>query len=150
MVKFNKEVGIEMKKSTWISYLLNILWVIGLIVLAMISHHYEIQISQTASETFNIIPVFWFKPVISILFGLYTSLIFVKRWSFRINPSLLWCVAIPCILLSFAFPILVSLSSAGYLSETVTTSPVASILPKIHASNVFGLIAVEFEVLMIG
>ena len=130
-----------MRNSKWVPYLLKILWVVGLIVLAIISYDYEIQISQTASETFNFIPVFWSKPVISILFGLYISLIFVKRWSFRINPSLLWGIAIPCILLTFAFPILVSLSSAGYLSETIASSPIASSLPKVYASNVFGLIA---------
>jgi hypothetical protein len=48
-----------MKKSNWLSYFLKILWVVGLIILAIISFNYENQIQQTASETFNFIPVIW-------------------------------------------------------------------------------------------
>ena len=97
-----------MKKSKWVSYLLKILWVIGLIVLAMISYNYEIQISQTASETYNFIPVFGSKPVISILFGLYTSLIFVKRWSLRIKSIFI-------MVYSYAlYPSFICLSNIGF------------------------------------
>jgi hypothetical protein len=130
-----------MKKSNWLSYFLKILWVVGLIILAIISFNYENQIQQTASETYNFIPVIWSKLFISIIFGLYISLVFVKKWSFSINPSLLWCVAIPCIILSFAFPIFVTLSSVDYLPEIITSSPISSGLQKIYSTNVFGIIA---------
>ena len=106
-----------MKKSNGLSYFLKILWVVGLIILAIISFNYENQLQQTATETFNFIPVIWSKLFMSIIFGLYISLLFVKKWSFNINPSLLWCVALPCIILSFAFPILVTLSSVDRLPE---------------------------------
>src|SRR3954471_22546593 len=130
-----------MKKSNWLSYFLKILWFVGLIILAIISFNYENQIQQTASETYNFIPVIWSKLFISIIFGLYISLVFVKKWSFSINPSLLWCVAIPCIILSFAFPIFVTLSSVDYLPEIITSSPISSGLQKIYSTNVFGIIA---------
>ena len=86
-----------MKKSNGLSYFLKILWVVGLIILAIISFNYENQLQQTATETFNFILVIWSKLFMSIIFGLYISLLFVKKWSFNINPSLLWCVALPCI-----------------------------------------------------
>ena len=130
-----------MKKSNGLSYFLKILWVVGLIILAIISFNYENQLRQTATETFNFIPVIWSKLFISILFGLYISLLFVKKWSFNINLSLLWCVAIPCILLSFAFPLFVSLSSVNYLPEMIISSPISSGLQKIYSTNIFGIIA---------
>ena len=133
--------GLYMKKSKWLSYFLKILWVVGLIILTIISFDYENQMHQTASETFNLIPVIWSKLFISIIFGLYFSLIFVKKWLFSINSSLLWCVAIPCITLSFAFPIFVTLSSTDYLPEIISSTPISSGLQKIYSTNVFGIIA---------
>ena len=130
-----------MKKSNGLSYFLKILWVVGLILLAIISFNYENQLQQNASETYNMIPVIWSKLFISILFGLYISLLFVKKWSFNINPSLLWCVALPSIILSFAFPLLVTLSSVDYLPEIITSSPISSGLQKIYSTNIFGIIA---------
>ena len=120
---------------------MKILWVVGLILLAIISFNYENQLQQNASETYNMIPVIWSKLFISILFGLYISLLFVKKWSFNINSSLLWCVALPSIILSFAFPLLVTLSSADYLPEIITSSPISSGLQKIYSTNIFGIIA---------
>ena len=130
-----------MKKSNGLSYLLKILWVVGLILLAIISFNYENQLQQNASETYNMIPVIWSKLFISILFGLYTSLLFVKKWSFNINSSLLWCVALPCIILSFSFPLLVTLSSVDHLPEMMTSSLISSGLQKIYSTNIFGIIA---------
>ncbi|MGG0656991.1 hypothetical protein [Rummeliibacillus pycnus] len=71
------------KKSNWLSYFWKFLWVVGLIFLSNLSFNYENQIQQTARETFSLIPVIWSKLFISILFGLYISLIFVKKWSFN-------------------------------------------------------------------
>lgn len=133
--------GVYMKKTYWISYLLYTLWVIGLIILAIISVNYENQIQQTSRETFNLIPVIWSKLFISIIFGLYISLVFVKKWSFSINPPMLWCVAIPCIIISFAFPIVATFSSVNYLPEILASSPISFGLQKIFSTNVFGIIA---------
>ena len=130
-----------MKKFNGLSYFLKILWVVGLIILAIISFNYENQLQHTATETYNFIPVIWSKLFMSIIFGLYISLLFVKKWSFNINPSLLWCVALPCIILSFAFPILVILSSVDRLPEMITSSPISSGLQKIYSTNIFGIIA---------
>ncbi|MFC4408817.1 hypothetical protein ACFOZY_00065 [Chungangia koreensis] len=99
-----------MEKSTWKSSLLKILWVIGLIVLTSLSYNVENQLNLIAKATFNPFPVLWVKPILSIIFGLYLSLIFIKKWSVKLNATLLWCVAIPCLLLSFLYPFLVTVS----------------------------------------
>lgn len=125
----------------FLTYFLIIVWFVGLIILAIISINYENQLQLTTTETFNFIPVIWSKLFISIIFGLYISLVFVKKWSFSINPSLIWCVAIPCIILSFAFPIFVTLSSVDNLPEMITNSPISSGLQKIYSTNIFGIIA---------
>ena len=101
----------------------------------------KISSKEIATETYNLILIIWSKLFISIIFGLYISLLFVKKWSFNINSSLLWCVALPCIILSFAFPILVTLSSVDYLPEMMTSSLISSGLQKIYSTNIFGIIA---------
>jgi predicted small integral membrane protein len=92
-----------MEKSNWVSYFKKLVWVIGLIILIIISFKYENQIQQTANEQFNFLPVIWTKLFISLLFGLYISLVLVKNWSISINSSLLWCVAVPCLVVTFQY-----------------------------------------------
>ncbi|RKD26509.1 hypothetical protein BEP19_16870 [Ammoniphilus oxalaticus] len=121
-------------------YIRKILWLVGLIILSIISLNFENQLKQTASETFDTLSVFWSKPIISVLFGFYVSLIFVKKWSININLSLLWCVAIPCTLVSFGYPILATLSSIGLLPENIESSPVPFWLLKLFLFDVFGII----------
>lgn len=128
-------------KSKWLSYILKILWVVGLILLAIISFNYQNQIQQTASETFNMVPTIWIEPLISIIFGFYISFIVVKKWSLSVNLSLLWCVAIPCLILTLSLPILVTLSSVNYFSEIPITASFSFGLQKIYSTNAFGIIA---------
>ena len=123
------------------NFVWKILWVVGLIILSIISYNYDIQLKQTASETFNFIPVIWYKQIISIIFGFYLSFILVKKWSLNLNPSLLWCVAIPCTLLSFGYPILATLSSIDSLPEFIATSSISMWLLKIFSSDAIGIIA---------
>jgi hypothetical protein len=107
--------------NKWQSNLLKFLWVIGLIVLANLSFNVENQLSIEAKATFNPFPVLWVKPILSIVFGLYLSLIFINKWSIKLNASLLGCVAIPCLLLSFLFPLIatVSNSNPSYFSSSL-------------------------------
>lgn len=123
------------------TYLIKFIWLIGLIALAIIAFHLDNQIQQSASETYSLLPVIWSKLVISIIFGLYISLILVKKWSIKLDFSLLWCVAIPLLILSVAFPILASLSLSGHLSEIVESSPITFGLQKIFSMNIVGIIA---------
>lgn len=129
------------KNYFWSSYCRKILWVIGLVALSFISFNYKNQIQQTASETFNVIPIIWSNSLTSILFGIYLSLILVKKWSLNINRSLLWCVSIPCMLLSLALPIFATLSTFEYLPENISSSSFSFWLIKISSTDLFGIIA---------
>lgn len=131
-----------MNRPNWTSYFWKILWIVGFILLAKISLSYEIQIKQSASETFYLIPVIWFSFFISIIFGLYLSLIFVKKWTFNINSSLLWCVSIPAFLLSLIFPISSTLASYNNLPDFIANSSILYWLINVtSSSNVFGIVA---------
>ncbi|MDF2902990.1 MAG: hypothetical protein K0S25_628 [Bacillus sp. (in: firmicutes)] len=130
-----------MKKSKWSSYFWKILWVGGFIIFVEISSDLNSQIQLTANETYNLLPVLWFNLFSSIAFGLYISILFVKKWSFKINFPLLLCVSIPCILLSFAYPILATLSSFESLPENIANSTISFWLLKIFSSDVVGIIA---------
>ncbi|WP_299514534.1 hypothetical protein [uncultured Rummeliibacillus sp.] len=131
-----------MIRNKWLSYFWKILWIIGLIILARLSFSYEIQSKQSADATFNLIPLIWFKVIISILFGLYLSLILVKKWSFKINPSLIWCVSIPSLLLSFTYPITATLASFNNLPEVIANSSILYWLINVRSSsNIFGIVA---------
>ena len=94
-----------MTKSKLLPYLRKVLWVVGLIILAITSFDYASQAQQTMNATASLVSYVWTKLFISIIFGLYISILLVKKWSIKINPSLLICVTIPCLLLSFAYPI---------------------------------------------
>ena len=131
-----------MTRNNWLSYFWKILWIIGLIVLARLSFSYEIQIKQSANETFSLIPFIRFKLLVSIVFGLYLSLIFVKKWTFNINPSLLWCISIPSLLLSFTYPITATLTSFKNLPEVIANSSILYWLIIVtSSSNIFGIVA---------
>ena len=130
-----------MEKSNWAPYFKKLVWVIGLIILAIICFNYESQIQQTANEQFNFIPVIWTKLIISLIFGLYISLLLVKNWSIRINSSLLWCVAVPCLLLTIAVPILVTLAAADRLPDMISSSPILMELQKTYSINILGFTA---------
>jgi hypothetical protein len=80
----------------WSKYYFNILWFIGLVILLLIRFHYEQIILQTANETFNPVPAFWFGAFIPIVMGLYFGLIFIKGKTLGVNKSLLLCVVLPC------------------------------------------------------
>lgn len=128
-----------MEKNKWLFHLWKILWVVGLIILAVVIFNIEHQLQLWANETFNYLLDIWSRPLILILFGLYISLLFIKKWSMKINSSLLWCVAIPCMLLSFAYPVLITSSneSPGFFID----SSFSLWIYIIYHSNVFGIVA---------
>ena len=127
-----------MKNSKWTSYFWKIFWVVGLIIMAIISSNIVNHFKQVASETFNLFPFLWSSLLVSIIFGIYIALIFVKKWSLNLNPTLLWCVTIPCTLISFFYPILATLGSKF---ENLTFSFIPYWLIRISTLEVFGIIA---------
>ena len=98
-----------MKEYKWSTYLWKLLWVVGLIILSSIIVNFENYARNLVESTYDFTLLNWSNLIDSIILGIYISLIFVKKWSLNINQTLLWCVSIPCILISFFYPIMIVL-----------------------------------------
>ena len=129
-----------MKKANWSIYFWKILWFIGLIILANINFNIMSQAKEYSNSTFNSLPQLWVNSLIPFIFGLYISLIFVKKWKFNITGSLLWCVSIPSIIISFGSPILVTFSLHAILPEKLAISILFWFMD-MSTFDVFGIIA---------
>ncbi|WP_456278995.1 hypothetical protein [Bacillus sp. AK128] len=127
-----------MKDPRWKSIFWKLLWTMGLIILAIISLYIVNHFKQLADNTFNLIPLLWTNLFVSIIFGVYVALILVKRWSLKLNLALLWCITIPCILVSFCYPILATVSS---IYDNLQFSFIPYWLIRISTIEVFGIIA---------
>lgn len=121
------------------TYYKKIIWVIGLFILITISIDWKIEMKQTAQEEFNIVPFIWFEMMNSILVGLYISLLFVQKWSIKINHSLLWCVAVPCLLFLFIYPTFSTLGSYQISLENFLSN---SILAWLFMSSMYSQIII--------
>lgn len=127
-----------MKEFKWTPYFWKLIWLVGLIILAITKLKIAIHFDQLANDTFNFIPILWSNLIISIIFGMYLAFIFVKKWSFKINQVLLWCVAIPCILIALCYPIIAILGSTF---EYLSFSFIPYWLIRISDLEVFGITA---------
>ena len=123
-----------MTKPKLLPYFWKSLWVVGLIILAITSFDYANMAQQTMHATASLVSYVWTKFFISILFGLYVSILLVKKWSIKISPSLLICVTIPCLLLSSGYPI-------WSLHESNLSPSIVFLLMKILSTGVLGTIA---------
>lgn len=122
----------ELKKPL---YLWKIAWIFGLIFLANISLLVENHFKEIANETFNPIPLVWSDSLIPLIFGIYLSLVFMKRWSLYVDKTLLIFVFIPSFLVSFCYPILVMFDNWGI------SISIPYWLIRISNMEVFGIIA---------
>ena len=84
---------------------LKLLWVMGLLALMLIAFQYQQIIKQDFEATYNPLSTFWFHSIVPLLFGLYSSLLFIKNWSFKINIPLFLGVTCPLLILSFYSPV---------------------------------------------
>lgn len=124
----------ESKRSL---YFWKIVWIIGLIVLAYLSLNVEDYLKQVAHETYNPFALYWYNSLDSVIFGIYISFIFIKKWSLNVNTTLLCFVFIPSLLITFCFPILVMFDGWGVFS----ISFIPYWLIRISYVEVFGTIA---------
>ncbi|MFJ7730806.1 hypothetical protein ACIQXF_02815 [Lysinibacillus sp. NPDC097231] len=108
-----------------------LIWVIGLFLLTIISYDIKYQIKVISAT--NIVPVFWANFIILFMWGVYLSLIFIKKWTIKINLPLLICVFIPCFLFSLYVPL------ATFLPLSL---PIGGIwFNKALSSNFIGIVA---------
>ena len=125
-----------MNKSIRSVYFWKIVWIIGLIVLVYLSLNVEDYLQQVASETYNPFPLYWYISLDSFILGIYISLIFIQKWSFNVQTTLLCFVFIPSLLITFCTPILVMIE--GW-SDSVVYIPYWLI--RISQVEVFGIVA---------
>ncbi|MDW0114541.1 hypothetical protein QT711_15185 [Sporosarcina saromensis] len=115
-----------MKK--WSTYIWKLIWVIGLFLLTIISFDILTQINN--SSHFN--ATSWTSSIILFIWGVYLSLIFIKKWSIKINAPLFICVFIPSFLFSLIPP----------LTSTISISfPICMWFLKIFSSNLIEIVA---------
>lgn len=118
-----------MKKFKGSTFLWKLLWVIGLIILSLIILNLETQVRSYVDSTYIFSLIVWVNLINSIILGIYLSLIFVKKWSLNINPTLLWGVSIPCLFISIFFPIMITLGkSISYWVIQISTFEVFGIV----------------------
>lgn len=101
-----------MKKFKGLAFFWKLLWVIGLIILSSLFLYLETQVRNYVDSTYIFSLIFWVNLMNSIILGIYISLIFVKKWSLNINPTLLWGVSFPCLFISIFIPIMITLGKS--------------------------------------
>lgn len=86
-------------------YLWKLAWVVGLFLLTIISFNIEKHIDSYSTSIQSITPVYCANFLIHLIWGVYLSLILIKKWTFQINKSLFLCVFLPCFLFSVILPV---------------------------------------------
>ncbi|MFF5399802.1 hypothetical protein ACFY5J_21035 [Peribacillus butanolivorans] len=127
-------------RLNWSIFFLKLIWVVGLFGLVLIGYQLELIINQKVDETFNILPLYWFHTTVPFLFGLYISLLFVKGWSFRINPPLFLCVTVPCLIISFYSPVAYTVVS-NTTSASSFSVPIPFWLYEINSYGIASIVA---------
>ncbi|MDW0110061.1 hypothetical protein [Sporosarcina aquimarina] len=115
-----------MKK--WSTYIWKLIWVIGLFFLSIASF----DILNHFKNSSHINTTSWASSIILFLWGIYLSLVFIKKWSIKINVPLLICVFIPSFLFSL-IPLLTSILSISI--------PIGMLFLKIFSSNLIEIVA---------
>lgn len=128
-----------MNESIRSLYLKNILWLIGLIILTNVSSNVETYFRIMAQKTFVGYPLVWFTFINSIIFGIYISIVLVKKWSLNLNVPLLSFAFIPSLLVAICYPLLVAIEMAFGILIPFIPSWILNIA--ISDMEVFGIIA---------
>ena len=124
----------------WSAYLLKIGWLVGLIILTIIVFNIENQIQRHVAETFDATFMYWSKPIIALTYGIYISLILIRKWTINLNLPLFWCVFIPNVILAFALPLWSFVLEIEIPSNNLSIT-IFTWLNKMYSSNLFGIIA---------
>lgn len=129
-----------MRKITLRPYQWKLLWVVGLVILSILCFELQEHTQKISQDTYQVTPLIWINVLIQIVFGLYFSLLFVRSWSIKYQPTLLFCVALPCLVLALSFPVDATFSSVNHILATVFTPSIYQWLLKLYAMNAFGFI----------
>ncbi|MBK3493748.1 hypothetical protein JFL43_02510 [Viridibacillus sp. YIM B01967] len=119
----------------WSKFTLKLIWVVGLFGLILGSYHLKQMVEQQVSQNYIIGPRFWLDATMPFLFGLYISLLFIKRWTFKINIPLFLCVTVPCLIISFYTPVVYTITSNS-TSDLVLSIPMPFWLFKLNSYGI--------------
>jgi len=122
----------------WSSYFFRVMWFLGLIFMVTMSYELEIIVQRNSSSSFQYHASFWYFSVAPTLFGIYLSLLFIKRWSVKINMPLLLGVSVPCLALTLYSPVIYTIVT---MSPSYSTVPIPFWLMKISQSGMFSMIS---------
>ncbi|MGA3603088.1 hypothetical protein [Lysinibacillus agricola] len=124
-----------------ITIALKLLWVIGLLALILVASHYQQVIKQDFEATYNPLNTYWFHSIVPFLFGLYSSLLFIKFWSLKIDIPLFLCVTIPLLILSFYIPVTYTIFSNIAPNPSSFSVPIPFWLFKINSFELVPIVA---------
>lgn len=126
-----------MKK--WSTYFWKLIWVMGLFLLTIISFNIKYKIHAISVSTYSIAPIIWANFIILFIWGVYLSLIFIKKWTIKINLPLLICVFLPCFLFSLCVPLTMIFSLSLPIGDIWFNKAVSSNFIEIVAGLTFML-----------
>ncbi|MFF2448904.1 hypothetical protein ACFVSW_17575 [Neobacillus sp. NPDC058068] len=127
-------------RHKWLIWGLKLLWVVGLFGLLLIGYEFQQAIQQKVDSTFKVLPLFWFHGTVPFIFGLYISLLFVKGWSFKFNPSLFLCVTVPCLIVTFYMPVVFTFVS-NTPSDSSFGADISFLMLKINSFGIAPIVA---------
>jgi len=122
-----------------LGFIFRVMWLLGLIAMVLIGYDLEESVLKIESSNFNHLTPFWFFSVAPAFFGIYLSLLFIKKWSVKINEPLLICVSVPCLILTFYSPVVYTIVSMT-TSSTTFSVPIPFWLLKINHSGMISLV----------
>ncbi|MFC5560126.1 hypothetical protein ACFPN4_13720 [Ureibacillus thermophilus] len=113
-----------------LSYGWKIFWIIGLFILTIISFDLKHQIEEGIN--YRIEGYLWYIFFMHFIWGIYFSLICIKKWKFQFNFPLFICVFLPCLIFSLIVPV---------ASITTHTLPFGQWFLKIYSSGLVEMAA---------
>ena len=120
---------------------LKLLWVMGLLAMILVAFHYQQVIKEDFEATYSPLFTYWFHSVVPFLFGLYSSLLFIKSWSLKIDIPLFLCVTFPLIILSFYSPVTYTIFSNLAPNPSSFNVPIPFWLSKISLFEIVPIVA---------
>jgi hypothetical protein len=95
--------GRNYMQNTQLAFLYRLVWFVGFFIL-LLAENYYVGVFTKLKYSFIVLPWLWFEAAAPIILGMYTAIIFVRKWGFKPNSPILFCIALPCLILTFYIP----------------------------------------------
>ncbi len=130
-----------MLSSQWSKYVWKLLWIAGLFAMIIISYQLEQSLRNHVATNFNPLPLFWFHTIVPAVFGVFIALLFVKSWSVKLNFPLILCVTIPCLLIAFYSPVILTIVQNTTATPDSYTVPIPLWMHEINSNGIPSVVA---------